>query len=84
MEFRFAPDDLEDNDGNPIAEVWFSGKGTRRGPLQEYDTSRLICTFADKEHPFRTANHELFLRYRAARDDPAAMDALIAEQRAVV
>lgn len=48
MEFRFAPDELKKNDGKPIAEVWFHGIGTRRGPLSHYGTSRIICTFADK------------------------------------
>lgn len=49
MEFRFAPDVLKENDGKPIAEVWFSGTGKRHGPLHNYGTSRIICTFADKE-----------------------------------
>lgn len=49
MEFRFVPEDLKENDGKPIAEVWFHGKGKRHGPLHEYGTSRIICTFADKE-----------------------------------
>lgn len=49
MEFRLAPDELKDNEGKPIVEVWFSGKGRRRGPLSDYRTSRIICTFADKE-----------------------------------
>lgn len=49
MEFRFAPEDLKKNDGKPIAEVWFHGKGKRRGPLHDYGTSRIICTFVDKE-----------------------------------
>lgn len=49
MEFHFAPDDLKDNDGKPIVEVWFEGKGKRRGPLDIYGTSRIVCTFADKE-----------------------------------
>jgi prepilin-type processing-associated H-X9-DG protein len=50
IEFRFAPDTLKENDGKPIAEIWFSGEGTRYGPLDGYDTSRIICTFANKEH----------------------------------
>lgn len=49
MEFHFAPDDLKDNEGKPIAEVWFYGRGRRHGPLYDYSTSRIICTFADKE-----------------------------------
>lgn len=49
MEFHFAPDELKDNDGEPIADVWFSGKGTRHGPLRGYGTSRIVCTFANKE-----------------------------------
>jgi hypothetical protein len=46
---NFAPDDLKYNDGMPIAEVWFDGTGKRRGPLHDYDTSRIVCTFADRE-----------------------------------
>lgn len=49
MEFRFAPDDLKDNDSKPIAEVWWHGKGKRLGPFHDYGTSRIVCTFADKE-----------------------------------
>ncbi len=49
MEFRFAPEVLKENDGKPIAEVWFHGKGKRHGPLRNYGTSRIVCIFADKE-----------------------------------
>ena len=48
IEFRFAPDGLAENDGKPIAEVWFQGEGERRGPLHNYGTSRIVCTFADE------------------------------------
>ncbi|MFA5997048.1 MAG: hypothetical protein WC791_01010 [Candidatus Paceibacterota bacterium] len=49
IEFRFAPEELQENVGDPVAEVWFRGKGDRRGPLKEYSASRIVCTFADKE-----------------------------------
>ncbi len=49
MEFRFAPGELTENSGNPIVEVWFHGRGKRHGPLDDYGTSRIVCTFADKE-----------------------------------
>ncbi len=49
IEFRFAANELEDNGGKPTAEVWFAGSGPRRGPLEYYGTSRLVCTFADQE-----------------------------------
>ena len=49
MEFRFAPEELRMNEGKPIAEIWFFGYGQRYGPFQDYGTSRIICTFADKE-----------------------------------
>jgi hypothetical protein len=50
VEFRFAKDELDGNDGNPMAEIWFRGVGKRHGPLDLYGTTRLICTFADKKH----------------------------------
>ena len=44
----FAPDEVKEND-KPIAEVWFHGEGKRWGPLRNYGTSRIVCTFADRK-----------------------------------
>jgi len=49
MEFHFAPDELEENCGNPIAEIWFSVFGKRLGPFRDYNASRIVCVFRDKE-----------------------------------
>lgn len=49
MEYRFAPEELGENGGKPIAELMFSGKGKRFGPLRQYGTSHIICTFADQK-----------------------------------
>lgn len=49
IEFRFASEELADNEGKPVAEVWFSSTGKRWGPFSGYGTSRIVCTFANKE-----------------------------------
>lgn len=49
IETRVQPDDLAGNKGRPIAEIWFHGIGQRYGPLTNYGSSRLICTFSSQE-----------------------------------
>jgi hypothetical protein len=44
---RFDPE-VEKNRGEPIADVWFHGNGTRWGPLYQPETSKLVCCFANR------------------------------------
>ena len=47
MEFRFYPETVASNDGDPVADVWYTGDGTRHGELNNYGATRVICTFRD-------------------------------------
>lgn len=49
IEIRIMPEELVENNSKPTAEVWFHGEGLRYGPLNHYDTDRVICTFASQE-----------------------------------
>lgn len=67
---RFAshPDELAKNNGEPIAEVTYSGIGTRTGTLSNYGVNRVMVTFRDKAQMFQ------YMTYGRAKPMPETVE----------
>ena len=65
---RFAPDELTENDGNPIADIRFEGIGSRYLIIEDYYPQHITCTFANREQfeqyffPANSAAHRAIAR----------------------